>query len=257
MIDLVISIVTFNESPSRLAETLNAIHSRKYKLMIIVVDNGSSDYEEVEKTCLSCGAQFIHSKENLGFGRAHNLAFLTAPKGRYNLILNPDLTLAPDTIDKALDYFEHNNDVGLITPKVLNPDGSPQQLMKRNPTFRALLGRFCGFTSYLPSVKKAMDSFEMKDLDPNKQVVLGFATGCCMFIRASIFGRVGGFDSRYFLYFEDADITRSVNEVSSAIYLPSITVTHEWRRANQKLWKYRFIAISSAIRYFRKWGFQF
>lgn len=257
MIDLVVSIVVYNESPSRLEETLAAINSQKYRIVTMVADNGSDEYFEIEALCRKLNVGFFHSSNNLGFGGGHNLIFSKAPKSRFYLVLNPDLTLRVDTIDKALGFMEKNQDVGLVAPKILNPDGTIQPLMKRNPTFLALLGRFFSLTARLSPIRRAMDLFEMKDIDVNQQVQLGFATGCCMFIRSDIFKRVGGFDPRYFLYFEDADITRHVNEVSKALYLPEIAVTHEWRRANQKKWRYRLIAISSAFKYFRKWGFKF
>ncbi len=259
MVDLLISVITYNESPKRLRETLSAISSKKYSLKTLVVDNGSQDYSEVEAVCRELGVEFHHSSENLGFGGGHNLAFKKGSDGRYFLILNPDLTLSPESIDLALDYLESHPDVGLLSPKIFNPDLSLQHLIKRNPTFFVLFCRIFLPKRFLtlPVVRAQIDRYEMKDVNPETTQELEFASGCCMFVRSEVFKKVKGFDDRYFLYFEDADLTRSVNLVSKTVYYPPVTAVHEWRRANQKKWKYRFVAINSAMKYFLKWGFRF
>lgn len=257
MSDLSISIVTFNENPNRLRMTLKAIKASKYTFSTIVVDNSPIKNPEIEKACQEYAVKFHHTGKNLGFGAAHNLGFSLGEKSPYFLILNPDLSLHEDTIDKSLEYLNQNPGVGMLSPKILHLDGSLQNLMKRNPTFRALLGRFFSPATYLPTVRKQMDLYEMKDVGVDQTVTLGFASGCCMFVRSDLFAKVKGFDDRFFLYFEDADLTRSINEVSKALYCPQITVTHEWRRANRKQWKYILIALNSAYKYFVKWGFKF
>jgi GT2 family glycosyltransferase len=75
-----------------------------------------------------------------------------------------------------------------------------------------------------------------------------------MFIRTELFKKLGGFDKRYFMYFEDSDLTRSVNLESRTVYCPEATVYHEWGRESKKNFKLKLVQINSMLNYFAKWG---
>ena len=74
-----------------------------------------------------------------------------------------------------------------------------------------------------------------------------------MAVRTSVLKSIGGFDDRYFMYFEDADITREVRRVSRAVYFPDAVVTHVWNRDSKKNYKLLLIHIHSMIKYYLKW----
>ena len=77
-----------------------------------------------------------------------------------------------------------------------------------------------------------------------------------MLFRSSVFERIQGFDSRYFMYMEDADITREVNSVSNSIFFPEAKITHSWQRNNHRKLKYILISVKSMCLYFNKWGWK-
>lgn len=77
-----------------------------------------------------------------------------------------------------------------------------------------------------------------------------------MLFRKSVLSRVGYFDEKFFMYLEDADITTRVNKISKAIYFPDAAVTHVWARGSHNSLKLTLITISSAIYFFKKWGWR-
>ena len=87
-------------------------------------------------------------------------------------------------------------------------------------------------------------------------VPVEFATGCFLLIRTDVFRKLNGFDSRFFLYQEDSDLSRRVlNERhGSIVYHPDMCVTHSWARENTRTFRGRMRQIRSVVKYFAKWG---
>ena len=75
-----------------------------------------------------------------------------------------------------------------------------------------------------------------------------------MLIRSDAFCRSGGFDERYFLYLEDADLTRTLSRYGRCVHLPVASVIHAWGRGNYGNLRLMAVNLSSAWLYFRKWG---
>ena len=75
-------------------------------------------------------------------------------------------------------------------------------------------------------------------------------------MRTEAFRRMGGFDEGYFMYVEDADITRKAQEYGKGMYVPEAHVYHAWHRDTKKKWKNFWMQIRSMLRYWRKWGFR-
>ena len=96
----------------------------------------------------------------------------------------------------------------------------------------------------------------MLDCDLSNPLDIQNATGCFMFIRTKLFKELGGFDKRYFMYFEDSDLTRAVNVKNRTVYYPEATVYHEWGRESKKNFKLKLVQINSMINYFMKWSFR-
>jgi GT2 family glycosyltransferase len=94
----------------------------------------------------------------------------------------------------------------------------------------------------------------MLDRDLSAPTDIQNATGCFMFIRTELFKAIGGFDKRYFMYFEDSVLTLEVNSRSRTVYYPEATVYHEWGRESKKNFKLKLVQINSMLNYFAKWG---
>mgnify|MGYP003467002040 FL=1 len=186
----------------------------------------------------------------MGFGAGHNI-ILDMLDSDYHAIINPDIIVKDDVISKLAEYLDQNDDIGMASPEIRFPDGRLQILGKRNPNPVFLVAsRMRGDGE--PS--KLLKEYAMLDCDLSKPTDIENATGCFMFIRTKLFKEIGGFDKRYFMYFEDCDLSREVNSRSRTVYYPEATVYHEWGRDSKKNFKLKLIQINSMLHYFAKWG---
>ena len=96
----------------------------------------------------------------------------------------------------------------------------------------------------------------MQDMDYGKPFQVPFAQGSFLVVQTGLFQQIGGFDERYFMYMEDADLCRRVNMASSLLYCPDTEVIHKWERGSHKDKKLRRMHVESMIRYFSKWGWK-
>ena len=241
-------IVTYNNA-GEVEKTIASLleHTQGADLRLFVADNASSDgtpariARQFPQVTLLCGP-------NDGFGAGHNRV-LGRLESEYHFIINPDILIQSDVLTQMALYLHEHPEVGLVSPHVCFPDGTTQVLGKRIPTLRAILSR------NLPGhpFAKHAAAYEMRDVDLSRPTPIQFATGCFMGIRTSLFEQIGGFDTRYFLYFEDADLTREVNQISTAVYLPDVTVIHAWGRAHRRSIKALWRTCRSMFQYFHKW----
>jgi GT2 family glycosyltransferase len=246
-----IAIVTYNNENiiRRTVESIVSHIENLFNYALYVIDNNSTD--NTVKEVLSCRGNItlLQNKKNIGFGAAHNTV-IEMLDSEYHLVVNPDITIVNDAISDMYTYMEEHTDIGLLTPLVKHPDGRIQYLCKRNPTITDLFIRLA-----LPNYfKKRQDYFTMKETGYDKPFLVEYATGCFMFFRTDIFKRLNGFDEHIFLYLEDADITRRVNQISKTIFYPYNYVVHDWQREQHKKLKLMWINVKSAAWYFLKWG---
>ncbi len=236
------SIVTYNDSGKALKAISTLKENTKDRnLKVFVFDNASKSIDIRVSTVADV---FLRNDENLGFGAAHN-RILNYEMGKYHAIVNPDITVDNDVISALAEVLDKNPDICMVTPKILNSDGSEQKLPKRTPTMKYIfLGRF--FKNVRNEYVRADEEFkDITDID--------FCTGCFFLIRSDIFRKVGGFDERYFMYLEDADLTRQVKRFGRVVYCPEISVQHLWERGSAKNLKLLLIHLNSFFKYLRKW----
>lgn len=243
------SIVTYNNI-STIAKTLETLfdETQNIDFKLYVVDNGSTDGtpEYIEKNFSQVSV--IRSEKNVGFGAGHNIV-INSIDSSYHAIINPDIVLQENAIKKMVDYMEENTDIGLLSPRICFPDGRDQILGKRNPQLKYLVAsRLRG-----DEPSKLLREYAMLDCDLSKPVRIENATGCFMLLRTDLLKKIGGFDEGYFMYFEDADLARRVNEVSKCVYYPNAIVNHVWGRESKRNLKLMCVHIDSMCRYFRKW----
>ena len=187
--------------------------------------------------------------KNIGFGAGHNLV-LPMITSKYHAVVNPDVIIRDDAISEMTEYMEKNEDVGLLSPRICFPDGRDQILGKRNPKPKYLIASRLRKGK---EISKSLREYAMLDCDLSKPTEIENASGCFMFFRTEILRKIGGFDERYFMYFEDADITRMVNRVSKTVYYPYARIYHVWGRESKRNTKLMMIHIKSMFSYFFKW----
>ena len=151
--------------------------------------------------------------------------------------------------------FEESPTMGMLLPNLVYPDGSEQHLCKRNPTFFDIfLRRFA--PQFVKSLfGKRMEEFIMEDHDYNEDFLVEYGSGSFMAIRSEAYRAAGGFDERYFMYIEDADITREISNAGyECIYTPAVKVVHHYNKGSYHSFKLAWINIISCFKYSWKWN---
>ena len=253
--DCTASIVIYKNPPDMIRKAADSFLNTGINVKLYIIDNSPTPDLKTAFEGLSVAYHFMG--ENVGYGRAHNWAIEQAGKSRYHFILNPDILIHEGVIEALMQFMDSNPDVGMVCPKVLNADGSIQYLNKRHTTVYDLFLRRFLPKKIRPFFQKRLDYYEMKDMGYDSVYNVPFVTGAFMFCRTSILKEVGGFDPRYFMYFEDADLSRKFQiKGYRTVYYPHVSVTHLWERASHKSAKMAFVLIANGIRYFNKWGWK-
>ena len=219
-----------------------------------LVDNASPDGtgEKLEKSLRDPRVRVIRNPQNYGFGKGHNTV-IPMLDSEYHFVLNPDILVNQPVLEQMAGWMDQNPDVVMSTPRLTFPDGRPQVLPKRPCNLLGLLSR------QLPSVgflKPYGDHYAMLDEDLSKVTDIQFCTGSFFCMRTGVFREMGGFDEGYFMYVEDADITRKAMKYGRVCYLPQFTACHAWHRSPNKDLSHFWMQLKSMGRYFRKWGFR-
>ena len=182
--------------------------------------------------------RYMAMPENVGYGTAHNVALRETAyqKTAFHLVMNSDIRVKAEDIDAMHDWMISQPLVGLMMPRVNNPDGTQQYLAKRLPAPIDVFGR-----RFLPSkwMKKRNERYELRDLDLTRPV------------NAPLF------DERFFMYPEDIDLTRRIHRNYLTLYYPQWTIIHAHAQASYKNKHMLRIHIQNMCRYFNKWGWFF
>ena len=255
MLDCTASIVAYDNSPQMLRSAVESFLSCSLKTHLYIVDN--SPYPVLKNVFNDLPVEYYFYGQNVGYGKAHNWAIKNSKKSRYHLIMNPDIVIAPDAIEILVDFMNKNTDVGMVCPRVMNEDDTVQYLNKRYPNVLDLSAR-----RFIPhflsaSLKRRIDHYEMKDVGYDEICDIEVMSGAFMLCQKDVLKTLGGFDPRYFLYFEDVDLSRKFQQYGyRTVYNPNATVIHSWGRASHKNIRMTVIFIANMYRYFNKWGWK-
>lgn len=253
-----ISIVTVGyNSRAALATCLSAVFGAgvKVRLEVIVVDNNSRDgtIDFVRESFPK--AHVIENSENLGYSRAVNQGIARA-RGRYILILNPDVRPLDQSIDNLFRFMEAHPDAGMAGARLVNEDGSVQHSCRRFYTLWTLLLRRT-FLGKIFRRSRAIDRYLMLDFDHEESRLVDWIMGACMMVRKQALADVGVMDERFFLYFEDVDWCYRMWRRGWRIYYVADSVmrhTHARASARPGLTRHMFMHLVSMVRFYEKWG---
>lgn len=188
---------------------------------------------------------------NRGFGAGHNRMLGTL--GRYHLVLNPDVELDAGALREAIAFMEARPGFGLITPAAQDRDGHRLYLCKRYPSVLDLLLRGLAPQALRKRFAARLARYEMRDLIGDAVVPdPPLVSGCFMFFRSDVFRQVGGFDPRFFLYFEDFDLSLRVASIARLAYVPSVRIVHHGGEAAKKGLLHIWLFGRSAVSFFSK-----
>lgn len=216
---LTISIVNYNAG-DYLISCLTSLEKIKkdVEFDLFVVDNASTDGSIEQAKNKFPDFNFIINSENLGYGKAHNIALKKA-KTPYVLVLNPDTQIPPVTLIKMLEFMEENPQVGIASPRVEKADGSLDIASHRGfPT---------PWASFLYFFLKNDRLYHLTDKDMTRPHEVDSVVGAFMLIRKSAIEQVGYFDEDYFLYGEDLDLCFRIKKAGfKVMYVPQVKVLH-------------------------------
>lgn len=184
---------------------------------VIVLDNASVDrtVEILEK--FSGQIKLIRSSENLGFSKGNNKA-VKETSGEYLFFLNPDTEIEEPVFDKLMKFYEETADVGIVGPKLIMESGQVQSSVRKLPTV------WGAFQEYLLGIKNAYSEYAPKG---SESIEVEMVYGAAMLIKKDLFEKVGGFNEKYFLYYEDADLCRKVQKKGKKVYFyPGVYIKH-------------------------------
>ncbi|EKD33286.1 MAG: hypothetical protein ACD_76C00053G0003 [uncultured bacterium] len=259
--DASILIVHYN-TPGLLKQTLKGLFERARpacEFEVIVVDNNPANRISSDIREMFPQVKFIDSEKNLGFAGGVNYAIKNA-NGRYLLVFNPDIATAQNAIDELVCAMDKNPEIGVMGPRLRNPDGSIQDSCYR---FQSFLTPFYSRTFFgkFGRGKKDIERHLMKDFDHNSAREVDWLLGGCILARKKAVEDVGTLDEKYFMYFEDTDWCRRFWEHGwRVVYWPSAELYHYHRRESATGGNVMFQffnsltreQIKSAIRYFWK-----
>lgn len=250
------SLVTYRNDILMLKQLLDSFQKIPISSVLIVIDN--SPTPELRDFFVLYDDVIYHhmNGENLGFGKAHNLALSKTPFSPYHLVLNPDIYFDENVVPELLDYLENNSEIGLIQPKVLFPDGQLQYLCKRYPTFLTFFVRRFIPKRFQFFIQKRMDWYEMRDTGYDQIMDVPVLSGCFMLFRREYLDEVGYFDDEMFMYCEDFDLTLRMARKYRTVFYPYVHVFHHWNRGSHKSLKLTWVFIRSAIYFFNKHGWR-
>lgn len=225
-------------------------HTKSVDLTLYIVDNCSADGTAAFIEEKFPRVKLIRMQKNGGFGFGHN-AVLPLLGSDYHFIVNPDIVFQNDIVGEMCRFLEKNSDIAMAVPKFLYENGEEQFTPKLTPKLKYMLGgrleRFGG------PFRTWRREYTFADREVGEVTDVGFCSGCFIAVRTEVFRKINGFDERFFLYNEDADITRMAAKYGRTVYTPQFSVVHRWERAYMKKPKYFMIQISSMLKYFYKW----
>lgn len=235
--DIKISIIIVHyKVPECLREAIHSIYQAELSgsAEIIVVDNASGDNSAQITKKEFPEVTWIQLKQNIGFGKACNIGARHA-KGQYILLLNPDTVISKTSLSVAYDLLESRSDIGLMGPKILNPDGTLQASCRRSfPTPAVAIFHLSGLSKLFPK-SKLVSRYHMTFMDPDQAGELEAISGSFMFLRRDLFNEIGGFDEIFFMYAEDLDLCWRIREKGYKVwYEPATQIIHRKGRSSSK-----------------------
>ena len=198
--------------------------------------------------------KLIAGHGNIGYGAGHNMA-ITRSSSRFHLILNPDVILHQTSLQHGLNYMLQNQQAVLLSPRAEDFQGNRQYLCKRYPSVLTLFLR-----GFIPApikslFRKRLARYEMRELPDDRPTEnIPIASGCFMLCRGDALRRINGFDPRYFLYFEDFDLSLRLGRTGRLVYLPAMRIKHAGGHTAGKGLKHITLFIRSALRFFNNHG---
>ena len=217
---------------------------------VIVVDNGSTDGSQAH--AVGSAVRLLRNGSNIGFAAACNQG-AAACSSPLLLLLNPDARLEPGVIDHVCEYFSKPaaRTVGIVGVALRDDSGAIARSCSRFPTPLSLLWQSLGLNLAIP---KAFKGPAMLEWNHETSRAVDQVIGAFFCIRADLFAALGGFDERFFVYYEEVDFAlRARNAGWSSMYLAEFPAYHKGGGTSENVKATRlFYVLRSRLRFARK-----
>ena len=203
-----------------------------------VIDNASIDGSGAIVDEFAPHARLVINVENVGFARGVNQGLRLASAARV-LIMNPDCRLVAGAVAALTGALDAYPSCAIVGPRILNPDGSVQGSARGDPDmFTGLFGRTTLLRRLLPELSVSKRNVLLPEdvaREGGDSLVVDWLSGACMLAKRDALEKVNGFDERYFLYWEDADLCRRLREGGYEVrYLPGATAIHRVAHSSRR-----------------------
>jgi GT2 family glycosyltransferase len=241
MPSLAVVILNYNRA-DLLAACLESIyaHPTRCTLTVWVVDNNSPDDSAAMVRQRFPQARLVVSPYNGGYAYGNNLALHQivtedAHATDYTLLLNNDTIVPAGAFDGLIDYLEAHDDVGVVGPKLLLPDGTLDRACRRSfPSPEVSFYRMTGLARLFPRSPR-FGRYNLTYLDPDVETDVDAVVGACMLLRTSVIREVGLLDEQFFMYGEDLDWAYRIKQYGwRIVYHPAVIVWHHKRAASTR-----------------------
>lgn len=230
---------------------------------LIVADSATEEATETLMREDFPDVTFLPFRDNVGFLKLVN-ASLAVAKGTFVFLINSDIVLTEKTVPALVSFLEKHPVVGMVSPRQLNFNGTPQNSCFRFYQLRTILYRRT-FLGKLPFGRRHLDWFTMKGMESDAARPVDWVMGSAMCVRASAAAAVGPMDDRFFMYMEDVDWCRRFWENGfPVVYVPEAEVYHYHAKGsarggflrsllfNRLTWYHIESAFKYFLKYFRK-----
>lgn len=191
---------------------------------IVVVDNDSRDGSAEALAQGDPDAQWLPTGENLGYGTGANRG-VAGTTEQYVLVLNPDVVVEPGAVKALTAALERDAKLGIVGPKVEEPDGTRYPSARRFPDLVTAAGH--AFLGYVAPGNRFSRAYKLADWDPDRAADVDWISGSCFLVRRVAYEAVGGFDEAYFMYAEDVDLCWRLWRAGWRVgYEPAARVVH-------------------------------
>jgi N-acetylglucosaminyl-diphospho-decaprenol L-rhamnosyltransferase len=172
---------------------------------IVVADNASGDDSEQAVAAADPDVVYVQTGANLGMGAGNNRAAVRTDRSRpYLLCINPDALLQPGALEAMVAVLEARPEVGIVGPRIVDPDGTLYPSVRTFPTLVDSIGH--AFLGLVWAGNPFTRRYRMLDEDHDRAGDVEWVSGSCFLIRRTAWDALGGFDEGYFMYAEDSDL---------------------------------------------------
>ena len=251
VIDASVIIVSYN-TRERLRACLNSIYATigERAIEVIVVDNASRDGSADMVASDFPQARLHASTVNLGFAAGNNVGFRMA-RGRYLILLNPDALIESATLDEAISRMDSAPAVGMAGARLIDQHGADQPSARLFPSLFNEFLTLSGLAARFPK-SRLFGRFDRTWADPGQEADVDWVPGAFAIIRQRALARVGPFDERYFLYYEEVDLCRRFRAEGWRIqYWPGIVVRHWGGESSKTVENVEFSSTGSQLTLWR------